>query len=140
MQVLYAARLARHDLLRPTLRLASQVTKWDSECDKKLHRLMRYINCTPKKRLIGWCADKLDECSPHGYADADFAGCDKTLRSTTGACMIMEGSFTRFPVAARSIKQGCISCSTPEAELVACHYAYKNLCLPMLDLLLIVSP
>ena len=92
MQILYSARLARHDLLRPTLRLASLTTKWDSDCDKKLHRLMRYINCTPKKRLIGWCADKLEDCSPHGYAGSDFAGCDKTLRSTSGASLIMQGN------------------------------------------------
>ena len=40
MKMLYAARMARFDLLRAINHLASFVTKWNRECDKKLHRLV----------------------------------------------------------------------------------------------------
>eukprot|EP00972_Heterocapsa_arctica_P092703 13670892-Heterocapsa_arctica.AAC.1 len=33
MKVLYAARLARFDLLKPVASLAKKVTKWDKGCD-----------------------------------------------------------------------------------------------------------
>ena len=40
MKVLYGARMARFDLLRAVCSLACSVTKWDKDCDRKLHRLM----------------------------------------------------------------------------------------------------
>ena len=40
MKVLYAARMARFDLLRATAFLACYVTKWIEEHDRRLHRLM----------------------------------------------------------------------------------------------------
>ena len=40
MKVMYAARMARPDLQRAICHLACFVTKWDSVCDRKLHRLM----------------------------------------------------------------------------------------------------
>ena len=46
----------------------------------------------------------------------------------------MEGPWTRFPIAGRSIRQGCVSNSTPEAEMVACHWTYKNIVLPMFEI------
>ena len=33
MKLLYTARMARYDLLRPVCRLATYVTKWTPECD-----------------------------------------------------------------------------------------------------------
>ena len=46
MKLLFAARMARYDLLRAVQGLASRVTKWSNECDKSLHRLMCYVNST----------------------------------------------------------------------------------------------
>ena len=44
MEVTHAARMARPDLLRSTAYLARFLTKWTEEHDKRLHRLMSYIN------------------------------------------------------------------------------------------------
>ena len=60
MKVLFAARMARYDLLRATQGLASRVTKWSSECDKGLHRLMCYIPSTLDKTMIGSIGDGPD--------------------------------------------------------------------------------
>ena len=44
MQILYTAQYCRHDLLRATGRLATMIAKWNSECDRRLHRLVCYVN------------------------------------------------------------------------------------------------
>ena len=43
MKVLWAARLARPDLLRAVNHLATTVTKWTSKSDSMMCRLMGYI-------------------------------------------------------------------------------------------------
>jgi hypothetical protein len=78
--------------------------------------------------------DNIDEIKPHLYADADFAGCHVTQRSTSGGHLVIEGPNTRIPIIGRSVRQGCISTSTPEAEIVAAFQAYKNILLPTYDM------
>ena len=53
MKVLYAARMARFDLLRATCVLATNIAKWTPECDRMLHRLVYYIDSTLKHRMTG---------------------------------------------------------------------------------------
>ena len=53
MQVLYVARMARYDLLRPTCRLACYITKWSDACDRRLFQLIRYIHSTYQGRWAG---------------------------------------------------------------------------------------
>ena len=55
MKVLYAARVARPDLLRATCMMARRVTKWDADCDRRLHRLMCYITCTRDYVQTSYC-------------------------------------------------------------------------------------
>ena len=64
MTVLYAARDARLDLLRPICHLACYITRWTSDCDRKLHRLMCYIHSTYHVRMIGWVGDKPEDVQP----------------------------------------------------------------------------
>ena len=46
MKILYVARMARPDILRATCMLARKVSRWCKECDRRLHRLVSYLNCT----------------------------------------------------------------------------------------------
>ena len=46
MKVFYAGRLARWDLLRAIGILATKITRWESWDDKRLHKLMQYVNAT----------------------------------------------------------------------------------------------
>jgi hypothetical protein len=94
----------------------------------------RPVNGPLTKRLIGWVGNTLSEVAPHTFADADFAGCPRTLRSTSGGQIQLEGTYTRFPLTARSIRQTCVATSIPDAELAAQHLAYKVMSLPALDL------
>jgi len=135
MRILYAARYARFDLLRATNRLTSYVHFWDADCDKRLHRIMQYLQHSVNFRMFGWVGDSACDVGMHTYADSDFAGCPRTLRSTSGAQLQMEGRFTRFPLMARSIRQPCVSYSTPEAEICALNLAYRTMSLPALDIM-----
>ena len=58
MKILYAARLCRFDLLPAVCHLATFVTKWTSECDRKLHRLVCYIHSSEHFRMVGWAGDE----------------------------------------------------------------------------------
>ena len=44
MKNLWAARLARPDLSRPTCKLATKVHKWSKNDDRRIRRLMEYMN------------------------------------------------------------------------------------------------
>ena len=96
MKLLYAARMCRYDLLHAIGRLACMVTKWDCHCDRMLHRLMCYVHSTPHIRKVGWVGDGVGDIGVHLYADADFAGCKRTGRSTSGAFLCMGGPDTFF--------------------------------------------
>ena len=134
MKILYAARMARHDLLCATCKLASKVTKWTTTCDKQLHRLVSYINSTLDIRSFTWVGNRPNDMNIVLYSDADFAGCKETMRSTTGAFLTIQGTHTFAPLAAVSKKQTCVSHSTPEAELVAADHAVRAEGLPALPL------
>ena len=134
MKLLYAARIARFDLLRSINMLARNVTKWSKQDDVRLHHLMCYVQSTKGKKLIGWVGNTIKELSVGINADADYAGCGQSLRSTSGSHMMAFGSHTRFPLAGGSKRQGCVSHSTPEAEIVAADFALRTHAVPVISL------
>ena len=119
----YAARVARFDLLRAVGHLACHLPRWDTDCDRRLHRLMSYVQSTLDHRMVGWTDGHFDDTTLHLYSDVVFAGCQKSSRSTSGVFLAIEGPRTKFPISALSKKQYCVSHSTPEAEIVAGAYA-----------------
>ena len=134
MKVLYAARMARFDLLRAVGALAGCITKWDAACDRRLHRLMCYVHHTLHLRMVGWVGDSLSELRLHLFADADWAGDAVSMKSTSGVFLCVRGPCSSFPLAAVSRKQTSISRSTPEAELVAADMALQKEGIPALSL------
>ena len=97
MKIMYGARMARQDLLRAVCVLARMLTRWDEMCDKRLLRLVSYINSTLGYRLRGWIGDKGKFLEHHSFSDADFAGCVDTQRSTTGSFHMFCGPFFAIP-------------------------------------------
>ena len=96
---------------------------------------------TPSKhhKMVGWVGNDLKDLSIGSFADADYAGCGESLRSTSGAHMHTQGSHTRFPLAGMSKRQGCVSHSTPEAEIVAADHAMSRVGLPAITLWKLLS-
>ena len=84
--------------------------------------------------MIGWVGDKFDDLTLSLFADADFAGCAQSLRSTSGSHMYIQGVHTRFPLSGGSKRQGCVSHSTPEAEIVAGDVTLRTMGLPALSI------
>ena len=121
MKILYGARVARYDLLRPVQSLASKLTKWTKLCDKALHRLVSYIDQTADTCLYGWVGDAMEKIKLVLCCDADLASDRNDHKSTSGVYLALQGPSTFVPIAAYCRKQTSISKSTPEAEVVALH-------------------
>ena len=139
MQILYAARYARFDLLCAVSKLAQRIATWDEECDRGIYRLMCYIQSTLSWRQMGYVGDGLSDVVFDLYADADFAG-DPSKKSTSGMHVAISGPRTYFPLNGQSKRQDCVSHSTPEAEIVAADLALRREGLPMLDLWDVLCP
>ena len=121
-------------LLRAVCALAQRVSKWDRICDVKLYRLICYVNCSLDVRMTGWIGDDPPSLTLHLFADADFAGCAKTSRSTSGLHLMLLGPSSCWPIAGQSKKQTAVSHSTPEAELVSADHAVRTCGIPAVDL------
>eukprot|EP00974_Lingulodinium_polyedra_P134005 11227837-Lingulodinium_polyedra.AAC.1 len=57
MRILYAVRVSRFGLLKATNALACRFTKWVSQCDVCLKRLVSYIWSSLDERLVGYVAE-----------------------------------------------------------------------------------
>ena len=125
MKCLYAARMARYDLLRPITALAKMVTKWTPRCDRMLHKLMCYISSTLDIAMYGWIGDGMKSIEIVLYSDADFAGDRADARSQTGMYLALAGKNSHFPMNAFSKRQGSTAKSAPEAAIVAANDALK---------------
>ena len=129
MKLLFAARMARYDLLRAVQGLASRVTKWSSDCDKALHRLMCYIESTKDYTMRCFVGDSPSECKLWLFADSDHAG-EHDNKSTSGGILVLVGPNTYYPLAAFSKKQTSTALSSTEAEVVCANVALRALGLP----------
>lgn len=85
MKLLCAARICRFDLLRSINNLARKITKWTMKEDALLHHLMAYVHQSKHHMMIGWVGDSMEASSIGLCADADYAGCCESLKSTSGA-------------------------------------------------------
>ena len=133
MKILFAARMARWDLLRATQSLASRVTKWSPDCDLGLHRLVCYINSSTDVTMSGFIGDSIMDCRLWLFSDSDFAG-EYDSKSTTGCSMFLVGPNTYFPLNAFSKKQTSITMSSTESEVVAANQGLRAEGLPCLSL------
>ena len=126
MTLLYSARAARFDLLRPCNFLAKRITRWDTQCDQRLHRLMCFVYTTVEERMAGFIADDPKDLNIHLACDSDFAGCPYTLRSTSGHHLDIQGPNTRMALSAGSNQQTATAQSSTEAELVSLAHGIKE--------------
>ena len=114
--------------------LAQSFTKWTSKHDLRLLRRLCYLHTTVLAVQVGWCGDPLDQLFPFLYADADLAGCVATQRATNGNLSCVRGKNTYWPISGCSKRQGCVSCSSAESEIVSTSFALRTVGLPGLDL------
>ena len=83
--------------------------------------------------LVGYVGDDPKDLSIQLYADADIAGDRPRYKSTFGTRSAIHGPLTYLPIAGRTKNQGCVSHSTPEAEIVSLDSGMRSLALPAVD-------
>ena len=82
MKALWLGRLSRPDIIKPINDLATKVQSWSRGDDKRLLRLIQYIDSTPQYRLVGTIKDNPEDLELRLYVDADFAGDRLSGKST----------------------------------------------------------
>ena len=111
MKILYGARTCRWDLLHAVNSPAREVTKWNKNCDVRLHKLMCYIKQSSQHCLEAWIGDPPDKLKFVAWCDADFAGDVRASKSTSGAYLALVGPNSFFPVSSLCKKQSVVSLS-----------------------------
>ena len=92
---------------------ARQMSKPTKNTLKIVQRIARYLQTHPlRPQLFRWQCDPKELCT---YTDADWAGCERTRRSTSGG-VVLRGQHV---IKAWSRTQSGIALSSGEAELVA---------------------
>ena len=118
MNVLFAARLCRPDLLVAITRLASKVWAWQLCHDRALRRLFQYIAHRADLELVG-CLDAQDKesCVLAMSLDAGLAGDLETTESTSGFWAEMQSADGQrcWPIAWRSKRKGSTAPSACES-------------------------
>ena len=79
MTVMYPGRVARFDLLNTIGFQTKRISRWDRDCDRRLHRLMCYVMTIADEVSYGWIGDDPKGLTAHLLADANFAGCPYML-------------------------------------------------------------
>ncbi|KAJ0903945.1 putative RNA-directed DNA polymerase [Helianthus annuus] len=102
---------------RPDIMFATCVCARSQSAPRKsnliaVKRIFRYLKGAPTLG-IWYPADGKIELS--GFSDSDFAGCDKTRKSTSGGCQFLGNCLVSW----QSKKQAAVSTSTAEAEYIA---------------------
>jgi hypothetical protein len=134
LKALYLARLGRPELLWAVNSLAREVTKWTVACDKRLHRLISYIHHHQDVVITSYVGDPAHLCFLVLFSDASFAGDLVDSKSTTGGFLVLVGPHTWCPITWMCKKQGAVSHSSSEAEIIALEACTRMEGLPALML------
>ena len=134
LKCLYLARMNRVDILWTVNALAREVTKWNLACDKRLHRLISYIHHHTDLVQHCWVGDAPDFCQLALFCDASFAGDLRDSKSTSGCYLCLIGPRTFVPITWFCKKQGAVSHSSSEAEVISLEAAVRMEGLPALML------
>lgn len=86
---------------------------------RAVKKVLRYLQRTKDYMLVYRRSDFLEIS---GFSDADFAGCRDSYKSTSGYIFKLDGGAVSW----RSSKQSLQTCSTIEAEYVACFEATQH--------------
>ena len=86
---------------------------------KAAKRVLRYLQRTKDYMLT---YQKSDQIEIIRYTDSDFAGCQDSMKSTSGYIYLLAGGAISW----KSVKQSLVGSSTMEAEFVACYEASNH--------------
>ena len=125
LKCIYGARTNRMDLYWTVNTLARNVTKWTVADDKRLHNLMCYIEHTADWVLKAHVGDYPEDIRVIEFVDASFAGDLTDSKSTSASVHCLIGPRTFVPITWMCKKQGAVSHSSSEAEVIALEMAMR---------------
>ena len=134
LKALYVARIARYDFMWTVNMLAREVTRWTQACDRRLHRLVQYMHQTAEYAQLCFVGDAPGKCWLAMFSDASFAGDLRDSKSTSGGILCLVGPNTFVPISWICKKQGAVSHSTAEAEVISLDAGVRLEGLPALSL------
>ena len=134
LKALYVARIARYDFMWTVNMLAREVTRWTQACDRRLHRLICYMHQTAEYAQLCFVGDSPSKCWLAMFSDASFAGDLRDSKSTSGGILCLVGPNTYVPISWLCKKQGAVSHSTAEAEVISLDAGVRLEGLPALSL------
>ena len=94
MKCLYLTRIGRLDILWSVNKFARAITKWTRACDKRLARLISYIQHTCELKQYCHVGNTAQQCRLGLFQDSDFAGDLEVSKSTSGGTLCIFGSHT----------------------------------------------
>ena len=115
---LWPARMASPEVLWTVNTLAGEVTRWSRVCDKRLHRLMEYMWWHWDDVQVSFVGDAPERCGLFLFCDASFASDIPHSKSTSGAFLALVGPNTFCPITWLVKRQGAVTHSSSEAEIV----------------------
>ena len=134
LKALYVARICRLDIMWAVNMLAREVTRWNQACDRRLLRLISYMHHTQEHSQVNMVGDPAHMCKIMYFSDASFAGDLRDSKSTSGGILVLAGPNTFVPISWLCKKQGAVSHSTSEAEIIALDAGARMEGLPALML------
>ena len=134
LTVLYLARHNRPDTYWSVNHLARNLTKWTVADDKRLHKLVCFIHFTHDVIQFAYVGDHVADCFVVMFVDAGFAGDLQDSKSTGGSFCFLLGPQTCVPLSWTCKKQGAVSHSSTEAEIISLDMAIRSEGIPQLHL------
>ena len=135
MKVLWAARLARPDLMKAIADLTRRLTAWTKAVDRRLHRLMSYLFGSKNFKLQGKIGDHPDKLYVTTYTDEDHCSAQEDTKSSSRMLMALEGPNSFWPISWASKKQSSTARSTTEADMISLGAGLFSETIPMQELL-----
>ena len=126
LNVLYLACTRRLELLWTVNDLARNVTKCNPSCDKRLQWLISYIECTKDWVYTCIVGDRSEQCKIAMFVDASFAGELQDGKPTSDVFLFLVDWLCK--------KQGAISLSSSESEVIALDTGLRLEGIPALNL------
>ena len=119
--------------------MASYVTRWTTEDDRAMERLMAYIRAEANLRLLGTLSPAdLGDARLIVWPDADWNGDHRTTKGTSGSFLELctANPDHRFPICWKTAHQGSTASSSAEGETVSLSSALRHSAFPVQSLLI----
>ena len=98
---------------------ARSITKWTKACDKRLNRLISYIQHTCEYIQYCYMGNTAKQCRLGLFQDFDFAGDLEDSKSTSGGTLCSLGSHTFVPISWMCKKQTSVPHNSTESEIIS---------------------